>query len=72
MEGTNNVVAHILLYEAKAGILQAPHSWPRSEAEMLTLQRQDKDIRRIINSLIYNHLFELKWDAYNMGGDLLA
>ena len=26
---------------------------------MLTLQRQEKDVHQIINSLIYNHLFEL-------------
>ena len=52
-------IAHTQLYESRAGILNAPHPWPRSEAEMLTLQREEEPLRRDIDSLIYSHQFEI-------------
>ena len=59
MTGPNNVIDHILYYETKAGIISSPNSWPRTEAELLHLQRQDPRLKSIIANLRFLHMIEL-------------
>ena len=59
MEGPDNVVEHVLRYEAKAGIINAPTAWPRTEKDMLTLQRGDPQLQRTITRLLWYHMLEL-------------